>query len=148
MDDCNGCEFRPDLYYDADYQIWLRPEENGLLSVGMTDLSQSIAGHILHVRVRRIGTHRPPGKPVATIESGKWAGPIPNFIDCEIVAANQAVLDNPSLLNADPYGAWIAQVRPSQPLAHILPLFICGEAARQGYCARAQRDNIHCTRTA
>ena len=64
--DCNGCEFRPELYYDDQYQIWVRIEEDGLLAVGMTDISQTIAGRILHVRVRRPGTLRPAGKPVGT----------------------------------------------------------------------------------
>ncbi|MDH4149321.1 MAG: glycine cleavage system protein H, partial [Betaproteobacteria bacterium] len=40
--ECNGCEFRPELYYDAEFQIWVRIEEQGELAVGMTDISQSI----------------------------------------------------------------------------------------------------------
>ena len=102
--ECNGCEFRPELYYDKEFQIWLEKQDDGSLRVGMTDISQSIAGRIMHVRVRKPGTRRPPGKPVATLESAKWAGPVPNFIDCTIVEGNMAVLDNPSLLNHDPYG--------------------------------------------
>ncbi|MCG5535312.1 glycine cleavage system protein H [Ectothiorhodospira mobilis] len=142
--DCNGCDFRPDRYYDDEYQIWLRREPDDTLTVGMTDLSQAIAGHILHVRVRRPGTRRPPGKPVATIESGKWAGPVPNFIDCTIVEANERIMEQPELLNADPYGAWIARVETPGGAGAVLGRFITGEAAREGYCARARRDEIHC----
>jgi glycine cleavage system H protein len=144
--DCNGCEFRPELYYDAEYQIWVRVEENGLLAVGMTDISQTIAGKILHVRVRRPGTLRPAGKPVATIESGKWAGPVPNLFDCNIAAANTEVLEHPDLLNRVPYEAWIAQVAPLQPVEQALSVLLTGEAARAGYHARCERDAIHCKR--
>jgi glycine cleavage system H protein len=144
--DCNGCEFHPELFYDEEFQIWLRREDDDTLTVGMTDLSQTIAGKIIHVRVRRPGTRRPPGKPVATIESGKWAGPIPNFIDCEIVEGNDEVLENPVLLNSDPYNAWIARVRPTHGVETALEGFLTGDPAEEGYCKRAQDDDIQCQR--
>ena len=144
--ECNGCEFRPELYYDAEYQIWVRVEEGGELAVGMTDISQNIAGKILHVRVRRPGTLRPAGKPVATIESGKWAGPVPNLFDCSIAGANRAVLEDPSLLNRQPYESWIARVKPAQPVEQALDVLLTGDAAWAGYQARCRRDNIVCKR--
>ena len=144
--ECNGCEFRPELYYDSEYQIWLRREETGDLTVGMTDISQTVAGRILHVRVRKPGTLRSRGKPVATIESGKWAGPVPNVFDCVIEAANAEVLENPGLLNAEPYEAWIARVKPAAPDA--VEALVTGEAARRGYCERCRREDIHCGRGA
>ncbi|MBD3618175.1 MAG: glycine cleavage system protein H [Chromatiales bacterium] len=144
--DCNGCEFHPELFYDDEFQIWVRREDDDSLTVGMTDISQTIAGKILHVRVRRPGTMRPPGKPVATIESGKWAGPIPNFIECEIVEGNAEVLENPVLLNSDPYNAWIARVNATGGVDKALEVFLTGEEARKGYCERATREDIHCQR--
>jgi glycine cleavage system H protein len=144
--ECNGCEFRPELHYDSDYQIWVRVEEDGILAVGMTDISQTIAGKILHVRVRRPGTLRPAGRPVATIESGKWAGPVPNLFDCTIAAANPEVLERPELLNAQPYDAWIAQVRAVRSTDEALAALVTGEAAWAGYRERCLRDDIHCRR--
>ena len=144
--ECNGCEFRPELYYDEEYQIWVRREEDGVLTVGMTDLSQTIAGKILTLRVRRPGTRRPPGKPVATIESGKWAGPVPNVFDCEILEGNEEVLEDPSLLNIEPYDAWIARVKPVNGADAALAELKVGEEAREGYCQRARDEDIHCER--
>lgn len=144
--ECNGCEFRSELYYDADYQIWVRAEEDGMLAVGMTDISQSIAGKILHVRVRKPGTRRPAGKPVATIESGKWAGPVPNLFDCSIVDGNITVLEDPSLLNRQPYMAWIARVAPEGTVEQALSVLVTGEVAWAGYQARCRRDGIQCKR--
>ena len=148
MMDCNGCEFRPELYYDDQYQIWVRREEDGSLTLGMTDISQTIAGKILHVRVRRPGTERLVGKPVATIESGKWAGPVPNVFDCVIEEANTSVLEDPNLLNIEPYEAWIARVRPLEGVDAALGVLVTGDAARVGYCERTQREDIHCERGA
>lgn len=144
--DCNGCEFRPELYYDEDYQIWVSKEPDGILKVGMTDISQTIAGRILHVRVRRPGNRRPAGKPVATLESGKWAGPVPNLFECIIEEANEDVLNHPRLLNKDPYGAWIAKVKPVEDVATALEVLVTGEEARKGYCQRALDEDIHCER--
>ena len=144
----NGCEFRPELYYDREYQIWVRREEDGTLTVGMTDISQTIAGKILHARVRRPGTRRPPGKPVATIESGKWAGPIPNFFDCVIEEGNVTVLEDPNLLNIEPYEAWVARVRAIAGPEQALALLVTGDEAATGYAERCRRENIQCSRGA
>lgn len=144
--ECNGCEFREELYYDDEYQIWVSCEDDGTLNIGMTDISQTIAGRLLHLRVRKPGTHRPAGKPVATIESGKWAGPIPNLFDCVIVEGNIAALEKPSLLNSDPYGTWVARVKPSEGVEQALSVLVSGELAAQGYCARAQAEDIECDR--
>lgn len=144
--ECNGCEFRSELYYDDQYQIWARVEDDGTLTVGMTDISQTIAGRILHVRVRKPGTLRPAGKPVATVESGKWAGPVPNLFDCIIDGANHEVLDNPALLNTHPYDAWIARVRPAKTTGEALAVLVTGEGAYAGYCERCRRDDIRCKR--
>ncbi|AWP24116.1 glycine cleavage system protein H [Acidiferrobacter sp. SPIII_3] len=142
----NGCEFRPELYYDREFQIWLRREENGAITIGMTDISQTIAGKILHARVRRPGTMRPAGKPVATIESGKWAGPIPNVFDCVIEEGNREVLDDPNLLNVEPYEAWVARVRPVASVDEVLAALVTGEKAARGYGERCAREDIKCTR--
>jgi glycine cleavage system H protein len=145
---CNDCEVFAELYYDTEYQIWVRAEEDGTLAVGMTDSAQTIAGKILNVRVRKPGTVRAAGRPVATIESGKWAGPVPNMFDCVIAQANAAVLDVPSLLNADPYSAWIARVRPAGTVAEALAGLVTGERAVREFCERCRRDNIRCKRLA
>ncbi len=145
--DCNNCEFHPELYYDAEFQIWVRVEPGGTMSIGMTDLSQTKAGRIMHVRVRKPGSRRPRGKPVATVETGKWAGPVPNPFDCTIEAANEAVLDAPERINRDPYGEWIAKVRPEAAPDQALAGLVTGAGARDGYCARCKSDGIECKRS-
>lgn len=142
----NGCEFRSELYYDKEYQIWVRREEDGTLSVGMTDISQSIAGKILSLRVRRPGTVRLVGKPVATIESGKWAGPVPNVFDCVIVEANEEALEDPNLINIEPYESWIARVEPSGSVDEALMDLVTGDEAFAGYKERCEREEISCDR--
>lgn len=143
---CHGCEVRPELYYDADYQIWVRREDDGSMTIGMTDLAQTRAGRIMHVRVRRPGSRRPRGKPVATVETGKWAGPVPNPFDCVIEGANEGVLDDPVRINRDPYGEWIARVRPEADDALASAGLITGAEAVAGFCERCRTDGIECKR--
>jgi glycine cleavage system H protein len=112
----------------------------------MTDLSQTKAGKILHLRVRRPGSVRPRGKPVATVETGKWAGPVPNPFDCVIEAANEPLLEAPERINRDPYAEWIARVRPRTGMEEALASLRTGVQAEQAYCARCRADEIECKR--
>jgi glycine cleavage system H protein len=124
----------------------VRPEADGTVSIGMTDLAQTKAGRIMHLRVRRPGSVRPKGKPVATVETGKWAGPVPNPFDCTIEAANPEALASPERINRDPYAEWIARVRPSAPLGVALQDLLSGQDAETGFRARCKAENIECKR--
>jgi glycine cleavage system H protein len=54
------------------------------------------------------------GRNIATVESGKWVGPVPAPVSGEIVAVNDALAATPSLVNSDPYGGgWVARLCPS-----------------------------------
>ena len=82
----------------------------------------------------------------STVETGKWAGPVPNPFDCTIEAANEMVLEAPGRINRDPYGAWIARVRPVSRLEQALAGLVTGKEAEAGFCARAKADGIECRR--
>ncbi len=124
----------------------MKVDDDGTATVGMTDLAQTRAGKIMHIRVRRPGSIRPRGKPVATVESGKWAGPVPNPFDCVIVAANEALLEFPERINRDPYGEWIARVRPVAPIPEALAGLTTGDAAAAGFAARCKAEKRRCKR--
>ena len=54
------------------------------------------------------------GRNIATVESGKWVGPVPAPVSGEIVEVNAALSASPSLINSDPYGeGWVARLRPA-----------------------------------
>ncbi len=52
------------------------------------------------------------GKSCATVKSGKWVGPVKSAAAGEVVEINQALVDNPSLANDDPYTAWLVVIAP------------------------------------
>lgn len=108
----NNCNIPDDLFYLVDRHVWARPEGD-LIVVGMTDVAQSLAGVIISVTLKAAGKQVKTGKSLATVESGKWVGPVPAPVGGEIVETNDALVASPSTINGDPYGAgWVAKLRP------------------------------------
>ncbi|MEW5942516.1 MAG: glycine cleavage system protein H [Pseudomonadota bacterium] len=145
MAEYRGCELPENLYYDLDY-IWVRPEADGTYTIGLTDPSQTMAGRVQYASIKEPGTRRQRKKPLARIESGKWAGGIPAPFDGVIVARNQRVLDEPGFLNIEPYGgAWLVAMKPDDP-AGALQHLVTGEEALAGLRAWIDRYDVQCMR--
>jgi glycine cleavage system H protein len=145
MSEYRGCELPEDLYYDLDY-VWVRPEPDGTYTVGLTDPSQTMAGRVQHCTIRAVGTHRARKKPLARLESGKWAGGIPAPFAGTIVARNERLVAEPGLVNIAPYtDAWVVRVRADQP-DHALDGLVTGAAAVAGLRAWIDRYNVQCMR--
>jgi glycine cleavage system H protein len=142
-----GCELPEDLYYDLDY-IWVKPETGDRYRIGITDPSQTMAGRVQYVSIREVGTRRPRKKPVARLESGKWAGGIPAPFDGVIVERNQRVVDDPNLVNIAPYTeAWLVVMQPDDP-AHALDHLATGTEAIAKLKAWIDRYDVQCMRCA
>ena len=142
----NGCEFPEDraYYIERTQMTWVKVDGDRL-TIGLTDPAQTRAGKILHIRVKAPGTARERGKPIATVESGKWAGPVMAPISGTVVEANAEVEKEPGLLNTDPYGAgWIVRMTAAQP-AEVATLLI-GEAALARFREILEKDQIRCMR--
>ena len=145
MSEYRGCELPEDLYYDLDY-VWLRPEEDGTFTIGVTDPAQTMSGRLQKARIKKVGTHLDDGRHVATLESGKWAGGVPVPFAGEVIARNDALLEDPHLINVDPYGdAWIARLRPDEPDRALLRLHT-GPAALEALQAWIKRYDVQCMR--
>lgn len=145
MSEYRGCELPEDLFYDLDY-VWARPEEDGLITLGITDPAQTMAGRVQKVRVKRVGTVLQAGRHVGTLESGKWAGGVPCPFTGTVVAVNQEVLDMPNLINVAPYtDAWLAKVRPDDP-EHAMDSLTTGLAAVEALQRWIERYDVQCMR--
>jgi glycine cleavage system H protein len=108
-----NCNLPEDLYYLVEKHVWARRDGEDVV-VGVTDVAQNLAKTLISVTPKRVGRTVRKGQNVATVESGKWVGPVPSPVAGEIVEVNQAVVAAPSTINADPYeDGWIARIRPS-----------------------------------
>jgi glycine cleavage system H protein len=113
MAQVSSCNIPEDLFYVIEKHVWAR-KDGDLVTVGMTDVAQHLAKSIIAVTVKRPGRALGRGKSIATVESGKWVGPVPAPVSGEIAEVNTALETTPGLINSDPYGAgWVARLRPA-----------------------------------
>jgi glycine cleavage system H protein len=106
-------EFPEGLYYSADH-LWAK-KEDGTVRVGATDMAQQSAGPLLFVRVMPKGRQVESGKPLGSMETSKWVGPLKSPLSGTIIEVNEALKTQPKLLNQDPYGkGWLAVLQPSK----------------------------------
>ncbi|MFQ5418842.1 MAG: glycine cleavage system protein H [Anaerolineae bacterium] len=112
-----GCDIPEDLYYHPEYDSWVRFEEDNCATLGMTDIAQTAAGKVLHIRFKAAGKRVKAGRSAVTIESAKWVGPFRMPFAAEIMATNEPAFTRDILIaNKDPYGeGWLLKVRILQP---------------------------------
>lgn len=102
-----------DLKYARTHE-WLRTEEDGTVTVGITDHAQDALGDLVFVETPEAGRTVGAGEACAVVESVKAASDVYSPIDGEIIAGNAALGAQPELLNTDPYGdGWIMKIRPA-----------------------------------
>lgn len=109
-----GCNIPDDLYYNVENNVWLRREGDGTVTVGMTSYAAALAGQIVACTPKKIGRSVEQNKSAATVESGKWVGPVKAPVSGEVIAINEAVTAKPATINADPYGSgWMIKLKPA-----------------------------------
>lgn len=81
-------------------------------TIGITDYAQGQLGDVVFVELPEIGRTLAAGDDAAVVESVKAASDVYAPIDGEVVAGNEAVVDDPSLVNTDPTGeGWFFRMR-------------------------------------
>jgi glycine cleavage system H protein len=113
-----GCHFPAPLLYDVENHVWYERLADGSFRLGMTSVAVALAGDILAFTPRRVGRPVEAGRSCATIESGKWVGPVRIVFPGTVLAVNEAMIDRPRLANQDCYGAgWMLVAMPSDEAA-------------------------------
>lgn len=130
MSEYKGLRIPDDLYYDLDYHVWLRSEGDSV-AVGATDPAQAYAGDIIHMDIKKIGTHLERGAILATVESAKFMGPMRSPVTGTIVNVNQEIAKTPTLINGDAYANWVVRLKPEKLAAEMALLTPGAEAAEQ-----------------
>lgn len=106
-----GYNMPDDLYYEKNH-YWVK-QDGDLLIMGMDDFAQKLAGEIVFVQLPDDGKKIKADKKFAKVESGKWLGKIYGPVDGEIVEVNEALEDDPAVINKDPYGeGWMYKIKP------------------------------------
>jgi glycine cleavage system H protein len=148
MAEVNNCLLPDDLKYHIEFNVWLKDNGDGTLDMGMTEISQTMAGSVIHCRPKPVGKKVKKGKSVATVESGKWVGPVKTPLSGEITACNEAIESDATILNKSPYKlGWIVRIQPSNLEGEDGEL-VSGNAALEGFKAYMSEKDlgecIHC----
>ncbi len=113
MPSVRGCDLPDDLLYDVDNHIWYTETGDGNVKLGMTAVATAMAGKLVAYTPKRVGRSVRAGKSCGTLESGKWVGPAKSLAGGEVVEVNEALVNEPSLANEDPYGeGWLIVLKP------------------------------------
>ncbi|WP_258360728.1 glycine cleavage system protein GcvH [Moorella sulfitireducens (nom. illeg.)] len=107
-------EFPANLYYSKDHE-WVEVEGNRA-RIGITDYAQESLGDIVFVELPQVGDELAAGDSFGVVESVKSASDVYAPIGGKVIAVNEALLDSPQDINADPYGkGWMIELEMSDP---------------------------------
>jgi glycine cleavage system H protein len=98
------------VYYTREHE-WIRVDGD-VATVGITDFAQGQLGDVVFVEVPERGRHVGQGDEAAVVESVKAASDVYAPVSGEVIEGNQALVDEPSLINSDPEGeGWFFRLR-------------------------------------
>ena len=103
--------FPVELKYTSDHE-WIRIEEDGTATIGITDFAQSELGDLVYVDIDTIGETIDQGEEFGAVEAVKTTSDLFMPVSGEVLEFNEALEDNPELINEDPYGkGWIVKIK-------------------------------------
>ncbi len=139
-----NCYLPADLFYDVANNVWARREADGTITVGMTTYACGLVGELVAYLPKKVGSRVEQGKSLASVESGKWVGPIKAPVGGEIVRINEAIAAKPSIINGDPYGqGWAVKLKPFDWDGEAGRL-VTGSAVAEAFKAKMAADGFVC----
>ena len=107
-------EIPESLLYTSEHE-WIREEDDGVLTVGVTDHAQESLGDVTFVELPDIGQSFERNAVFGVVESVKAASDLFMPVSGEIVATNDGLNDSPEKVNDDPYQeGWMIKIKPSE----------------------------------
>ncbi len=136
------CHFPDELFYNVDTGVWAKKESDGTITVGMTSCACSLVGELIAYLPKKVGVRVEQNKSLASVESGKWVGPVKAPVGGEIIATNEAVAAKAAIINADPYGkGWVVKMKPADWDREAAGL-ITGAGVKEAFEAKMKADGI------
>ena len=102
----------PELYYAKTHE-WVRREEDGTVTVGITEHAQDALGDVVYVETPEVGDSIAAGDQAGVVESVKAASDIYAPLTGEVVATNEGLEDAPETVNSDAFNdGWFFKLQP------------------------------------
>ena len=106
-------EVPSELKYTKSHE-WLREEEDGTITVGITDHAQEQLGDLVFVELPEAGTDFVAGDECCVVESVKAASDVYMPVSGEVIEVNENLADEPEAINSAPYdNGWLFKLQPS-----------------------------------
>lgn len=96
------------LRYSAEHE-WI--DDADAVNVGITQHAADALGDVVYVELPEVGASVTAGEVCGEIESTKSVSELFSPVTGEVVAINEAVVDEPGLVNEDPYANWLFQIK-------------------------------------
>lgn len=108
-------DIRAELKYTKDHE-WVRQDDDGSITVGITDFAQSELGDLVYFDIETQGESLDSGEEFGSVEAVKTVAELFMPVGGEILEFNPALADNPEIANSSPYDdGWIVRIQPSAP---------------------------------
>ena len=120
--------FPAELKYSKSHE-WLK-EEDGVSVIGISDFAQDALGDVVFVNLPEVGDGAAAGEAFGDVESVKAVSDLISPVSGTVCEVNEDLLDQPELLNEDPYGTWIIKVENVADTEELLDA-----AAYEAFCA-------------
>lgn len=119
-----------ELKYASSHE-WARLEEDGTVTVGITDHAQAALGDVVFVELPEVGTVLAAGDDAGVVESVKAASDLYAPLAGEVIEINPQLEDEPEMVNADPYNdGWFYKLQPAD-IAELEALLSAGDYQQQ-----------------
>ncbi len=126
MAEFKGITLPDDLYYEPKEHMWAKIEGNSV-QVGLDAFGlKATGGNTQYVKLKPAGAKAVRLKPFGSIEAGKYIGPLRAPVNGQIAETNQKAIDNPELVNTDPYGEGFFVVIEASNLEEDLKALVSG----------------------
>ncbi len=103
-----------DLKYTASHE-WVRREDDGTATVGITHHAQDALGELVYVELPEVGRRLEQGEACVVVESTKAASDVYAPVAGEVTAINEALAAAPETVNQAPFAAgWLFRIRPAE----------------------------------
>ena len=148
MPEIRGCNIPEDLYYWPEKHVWARPNEDGTVTIGVTDIAQNLAHNILSALPKAEGRPAKRGRSLGTVESSKWVGPVTSPVNGSVLETNPLMSSDPGVINRDPYGeGWFVRIEVSDWESDAAEM-VTGPEGVAAYEAFLAAEDISCSEAA
>ena len=108
----------PESLRYAETHEWVRQEDDGTVTIGITDHAQEQLGDLVFIELPELGRTVDSNEEFAVVESVKAASDVYSPIAGDVISVNEALTESPELVNQDAYGeGWLVRLKPETPAA-------------------------------